>query len=342
MPTILFLRKVHVFSYALILILGNTSISSPDGFVDWEKKTTVMVTNGDLSVLFRDNSESPEILSGIQSLFNRKAASDFDAYDPDTKGASAGMNFEHIISGHRSPFNKFTPRQGKYDLFPLPDRNSVVLVRNRKDSPWDVSSTLFYKVTKPYYVDVEFRCKAHNTKLFGKRQYAIFFFANYMNDVEEVPLNFLGVEHAGSEEKWITAEAPKGHPDWNGGGTYRHIKADSLEYDKDMNFRLNSWSYDYPRFTKPFYYGRAAHGMVFILMLNKTFTQDDQIRFSLFKFKVPKHPRPAWDFQYVINKVEEEKEYGFKGRLVWKRFISAQDCLREYEKWHSETTISEN
>jgi len=301
-----------------------------------------MITNGDLAVLFRDNSASPEILSGIQSLFNRKDVSDFDAYDPDTRGASVGMNFEHIISGHRSPSNKFTPRQGKYDLFQLPDRNSVVLVRNRKDSPWDVSSTLIYKVTKPHYIDVEFRCKAHNTKLFGKRGYAIFFFANYMNDVEEVPLNFLGVQYAGEKEKWITAEAPKGHPDWNGGGTYRHINAAPLEYDKDMNFRLNSWSYDYPRFTKPFYYGRAAHGMVFILMFNKTFTQDDQIRFSIFKFKVPKHPRPAWDSQYVINKVKEDKEYGFKGRLVWKRFVSAKDCLREYEKWQSETTNADD
>jgi hypothetical protein len=340
-PIILFLRKVQIFPYALILILGKTSISSPDGFVDWEKKTTVMVTNGDLAVLFRDNSESPAILSGIQSLYNRRAAGYFDAYDPDTKGASAGMNFEHIISGHKSPFNKFTPRHGKYDLYRLPDKNSVVLVRNRKDSPWDVSSTLAYKVKRPHYIDVEFRCKVHNTKLFGKRRYVIFFFANYMNDVEKVPLNFLGVEHAVGQEKWITAEAPKGHPDWNGGGSYRHINANPLEYDKDMNFRLNSWSYNYPRFTKPFYYGRAAHDMVFILMFNKTFTQDDQIRFSLFKFKVPKHPRPAWDFQYVINKVEEEKEYGFKGRLVWKRFISAQDCLREYEKWRLETTVSE-
>ena len=341
MPIILFLKKVQIFSYALILILGSTSISSPERFVDWEKKTTVMVTNGDLTVLFRDNSESPAILSGIQSLFNRKATSYFDAYDPDAKGASAGMNFEHIISGHRSPFNKFTPRKGKYDLFQLSDRNSVVLVRNRKDSPWDVSSTFFYKVTNPHYIDIEFRCKAYNTELFGKRGYAIFFFANYMNDVDEVPLNFIGIEHAGDEEKWITAEAPKEHPDWNSRGTYSYVKAIPLEYDTDMNFRLNSWSYDYPRFTKPFYYGRTAHGMVLILMFNKTFTQDDQIRFSLFKFKVPKHPRPAWDFQYVINKVEEEKEYGFKGRLVWKRFISAQDCLREYEKWHSETTISE-
>ncbi|MCP4263887.1 MAG: hypothetical protein GY774_41225 [Planctomycetes bacterium] len=301
-----------------------------------------MVTNGDLTVLFRDNSASPEILSGIQSLFNIKDASNFDAYDPDSRGASAGMNFEHIISGHRSPFNKFTPRKEKYDLFQLPEKNSVVLVRNRKDSPWDVSSTLVYKVKKPHYIDVEFRCKAHNVKLFGKHQYGIFFFANYMNDVEKVSLNFLGVEHAGGEEKWIVAEAPKGHPDWNSGGTYRHIKATPLEYDKDLNFRLNSWSYDYPRFTKPFYYGRAARGMVFILMFNKTITEDDQIRFSIFKFKVLKHPRPAWDFQYVINNVKEDQEYGFKGRLVWKRFVSKQDCLREYEKWKSEIIDAEN
>lgn len=311
-------------------------------FLNGEKKATVIVTNGDLSVLFRDNSASPEILSGIQSLFNKKDAADFDAYDPDSKGASAGMNFEHIISGHRSQSNKFTPRQGKYDLFHLPDRNSVVLVRNRKDSPWDVSSTLVYRVTKPHYIDVEFRCQAHSPSLFGERGYAIFFFANYMNDVEKVSLNFPGVEYAGGEEKWIAAEAPKGHPDWNSGGTYRHANATALEYDKDMQFRLNSWSYDYPRFTKPFYYGRAERGMVFILMFNKTFSQNDQIRFSLFKFKVPRHPRPAWDFQYVINKVEEDREYGFKGRLVWKRFVSAQDCLKEYEKWQSESTAEGN
>jgi len=339
---IYFLRNVYICSCALILILGNTSISFPSELINWEKKTSITVKNGDLTVLFRDNSTSPKILSGIQSLFNIKDASDYDAYDPDTEGASAGMNFEHIISGHKSPYNKFTPRQGKYDLFHLPDRNSVILIRNRKDSPWDVSSTLTYEVANPHYIDVEFRCKAHNAELFGKRRYAIFFFANYMNDVKEVPLNFLGVEYAGGEEKWIAAEAPKGHPDWNSGGTYRYINAEPLEYDMDMNFRLNSWSYDYPRFTKPFYYGHAAHDMVFILMFNKTFTQDDQIRFSLFKFKVPKHPRPAWDFQYVINKVEEEKEYGFKGRLVWKRFVSAQDCLGEYEKWRSEIAVSEN
>ena len=73
--------------------------------------------------------------------------------------------------------------------------------------------------------------------------------------------------------------------------------------------------------------------MAFVLMFDKMHGEEDEVRFSLFKFKVPRFPRPAWDFQYVIHKVEENKEYGFKARLVWKKFVSPEDCLKEYETW---------
>lgn len=53
----------------------------------------------------------------------------------------------------------------------------------------------------------------------------------------------------------------------------------------------------------------------------------------MFKFKVPRRPRPAWDFQYVIHKVEEGRPYGFKGRLIWKKFVSPEDCQEEYRLW---------
>ena len=172
----------------------------------------------------------------------------------------------------------------------------------------------------------------HDKALFGKRGYAILFL-EYMNDVENVAINFRGVEGPKQEEKWIKADAPAGRADWDHGGTYRSLRADDLAYDADHNFKLNSWSYDYPRFTKPFYYGRAAKGMVFILMFDKMYREQDEIRFSLFKFKLPRGPRPAWDFQYVIHRVEDNKEYGFKARLVWKKFVSPEDCLREYESW---------
>ena len=124
-----------------------------------------------------------------------------------------------------------------------------------------IASSPTGRVAKPHYIDVDFRCDPHDPTLFGRRGYAVLFFANYMNDVEDVALHFRGIEAEGGREKWITGAAPRGHADWNQGGTYRSTSASALGYDADHNFKLNSWSYDWPRFTKPFYYGRAAKGM---------------------------------------------------------------------------------
>ncbi len=107
----------------------------------------------------------------------------------------------------------------------------------------------------------------------------------------------------------------------------------TLEYDEDVEFRLNTWSYDWPRIAKPFYYGRASRGMTLILMFDRLYSDRDQIRFRLYKFKLPRHPRPAWDAQYVIHQIKSDEQYGFRGRLVWKKFVSAGDCLEEYEQW---------
>lgn len=347
-------RDVRVVLLCVVAIAGRSAWLALDESVSWaesgrellepQKVTlpaaagveTIELTHGDLRVVFRDNSQSPGVLSGIDSLFNTRAAPEFDAFDPDARGASAGLNFEHVISGHHSPFNSFTPRQGRYTLHKLTDNDpepSVMLVRRREDCPWDISSTLRYTLRAPDAIDFEFRATPWSSKAFGSRGYAIFFFANYMNDVADPALHFRGIDAPGGEERWIRAEAPRGGADWNGGGTYGHRDAAALQYDDDLEFRLNSWSYDYPRFALPFYYGRAANGMTAILMFDRAWTETDEIRFSLFKFKLPKRPRPAWDFQYVIHHIEAGKEYGFRGRLVWKRWVSEEDCLAEYQRW---------
>jgi hypothetical protein len=294
---------------------------------------TTTITAGDLKAVFRDNAHSPEVLGGVASLVNRRDAPGFDAFDPDSPGASAGLNFEHIIAGHKDAHNAFAPRHGRYTLYRLPDGKSAQLVRKREDDPWAMSNTLTYTATPPHFIDIDFRCAPHDKTRFGRRAYALLFFADYMNDVADVALHFLAVERPGGKEHWIRADAPKAHQDWNGGGTYRSLPAAESEYDRDHNFKLNSWSYDWPRFTRPFYYGRAAHGMVFQLMFDRMHGPADEIRFSLFKFKLPKFPRPAWDWQYVIHKVEQGREYGFRARVVWKKFVSAADCLQEYETW---------
>ena len=63
-----------------------------------ELVTTAKVTAGDLAVEFLDNAQSPQILSGVDRLFNTRSAPDFDAFDPHDPPSSAGLNYEHIIS----------------------------------------------------------------------------------------------------------------------------------------------------------------------------------------------------------------------------------------------------
>ncbi|MFO1095936.1 MAG: hypothetical protein U0992_21915 [Planctomycetaceae bacterium] len=85
--------------------------------------------------------------------------------------------------------------------------------------------------------------------------------------------------------------------------------------------------------TQPFYYGRATRGMTLMMMFDRMHSDVDEIRFSLFKFKTKKYPRPAWDFQYVIKGNEAERENGFRARLVWKHFVNEEDCDKEYARW---------
>jgi hypothetical protein len=63
--------------------------------------------------------------------------------------------------------------------------------------------------------------------------------------------------------------------------------------------------------------------------------------FDPHKFKVGDQvKRPAWDFQYVIHRVETGRQYGYRGRLVWKKFVSPEDCLREYQTWLGSLPVS--
>jgi len=165
-----------VFLGDRILIRDRTTlrcfrIAQDDGNVV-EIKT---ITEGDLKVVIRDNAQSPQVLSGLASLLHQTDAPDFDAFDPDDKRYSAGLNFEHIISGHKNPNNKLTPRRGPYRLLSLPEGNSAQLVRETTDDPWAMSSTLKYSVVAPHYIDVDFRCTPHDKALFGKRGYAVLF-----------------------------------------------------------------------------------------------------------------------------------------------------------------------
>src|SRR6266446_1179926 len=216
---------------AMALAFQSIELSFSAQAAQFEPVQTLTIEKGNISALLRDNALSPGLLSGLDSLFNRVDASEFDAFDPGDRGASAGLNFEHVIFGQSNSFNAFSPRRGRYELLKLADDHSAMLVRKAEDDPWALSSTFKYSLSEPSAIDFEFECRAHNKELFGKHGYAVLFFADYMNDVEEVALHFRGVPVADAREQWISAEAPPGHRDYNQGGTYRSLAARSLEYD---------------------------------------------------------------------------------------------------------------
>src|SRR5436190_17773744 len=158
------MKRLWLIALALagkIVALPSSGLAAPA-----EASQTLTVEWGNLSVLLRDNALSPGLLSGIDSLVNRTDSPGFDAFDPDDRGASAGLNFEHVICGHSNSFNAFAPRHGRYELFSGADRRSGTLVRKAEDDPWGLASTFKYSVTDSNAIDFQFQCRAHNKSLF--------------------------------------------------------------------------------------------------------------------------------------------------------------------------------
>jgi hypothetical protein len=42
---------------------------------------------------------------------------------------------------------------------------------------------------------------------------------------------------------------------------------------------------------------------------------------------------PAWDFQYIIPDVKIGREYSFRARMIYKKFMGKKDIEKEYFTW---------
>jgi hypothetical protein len=64
------------------------------------------------------------------------------------------------------------------------------------------------------------------------------------------------------------------------------------------------------------------------------FDSDQIIRFTQSPSGGGPH-NPAWDFQYIIPHPKTNREYSFKGRLVYKPVTDKEDIRQEYIHWKS-------
>jgi len=274
-----------------------------------------VVESGRIRFRVTSNSRTPQVLSGLESLSFLDKDERFEAF-------RAGLNLEHIYSGHRDVRNRFSPRKHAYLVCRERDGHSVFLVRPATQSPWSVEHATRLAVSPPDAIDIDFRCRFRDVSAVGVREYVTFFWANYMRELRDAAVHFRGVSEQGGDEEWIRAESMKG---WDV-GTYRAAAAPALEFDADHNMALNLRSFEWPRITRPVLYSRSANDMVLILMFDRLRTDVDEIRFS--------HFPPAVDFQYVIHEVKKDRRYGFRARLIWRPWTSREDCLQAWHSWN--------
>ena len=272
--------------------------------------------SGTLEFTVSDNSRSPRVLNGLESLSYLKGGERFEAF-------RTGLNLEHVFSGHRDRHNRFCARRYPYLLCREREGDSVFLVRLASQGPWSIEHVTRLTPAAPHSLDIDFRCRFLEVSRFGSRAYAGFFWANYMCKLHDGTIQFRGTADGGGEEGWIRAEPTGG---WDV-GTYRASSAGALEFDGDHNMGLNLRSFAAPRFTRPFFFSRSADNMVLMLMFDRMHTRSDEIRFSSFP--------PAVDFQYVVRDIKPERRYGFRARVSWRPWVSREDCLQEWSSWQS-------
>jgi hypothetical protein len=81
----------------------------------------------------------------------------------------------------------------------------------------------------------------------------------------------------------------------------------------------------------------VVKGQVFLLM----FDRQDDIRFS--HSPIGGGGTPAWDFQFIIPNYQVGRKYGFRARIVVKKFTrqesARKDAIQEYERWSKRKVV---
>lgn len=233
------------------------------------------------------------------------------------------------------PFNAFgnsyagllpSEIRGKSPVLEQVNKTTCVLSR-KADQEYPVDVAAVYKVVAPYYLDHSLSfCDKKDVRREGCnfREVA---WCCYMNSPEDPRLHFL------SDGKWFRYISPKHGVGSNIAPVY--IPENELEVRPDIQVnRPFHWNRLDRRFDEPFYYGRLGE-MVLILIFDKP----DWLRFfcspsggggSL----IPGLQCPAWDFEWIIpgSDYKINHKFNLRMRLVYKKFVSDNDVLREYHQ----------
>lgn len=239
----------------------------------------------------------------------------------------AGLNLEHVFDGHQSdPDILFEPRIAPMEFRPVCENECQLY---QPPTPfWGLESWTDFTILDPYYIDVTFYCKAHrNTYQHG---FIGLFWASYINAPDNKAIYFRGTVPDSKSVFWHTL------------ATQVHGRESTVVHRDDVpelpitEDNRGHWLFNHYsplRYADPFFFGRF-NDMVLIYM----FDRKEGIRITHSPsgggtYLFDDYNNPAWDFQYIIPGYELNKIYSLKYRFVYKKYVSREDVIQEYQQW---------
>jgi len=280
---------------------------------------------GDLTAVVGDNSAEGEHRAGYNGVWSlRHAAGNRSVFVP----AVAGLNLEHIVTGEQLEDGKvfFEPRNAPMSFHQLGDTEAEL---HQPPTPtFHVESWTRLRLVAPHYLDMSFRCVAHRPVF--PRGYLSLFWASYINAPADKSIYFLGGLD-GQKDLW-TQLCTQWHYDQS---TVSH-RNDTFEMTFPAGSREALFkSLSRFRFDQPFFYGNYDD-LMWLVMFDRT----AGIRFTHSPSgggtnAAMQTTNPAWDFQFLVQKPETMKEYGFRLRTVLRPRCSRDEVLAEFQRWQA-------
>jgi len=249
---------------------------------------------------------------------------------------ATGLYFEHIFNGTAADHDiaMFTPNADPHTVSSSGPATGVMHYP-AEGNTWGITSDMTYTLNGNA-VDLEFRATPTVDRF--PLGFAAFMWASYMNHTRERRYHFYGME--GDREGWLAFGE-----DTNDGfetGTIAYHGVPDLPYEEGAQ-TLNLIENPTKKFLLPFYYGLVDcdgnldtqdDTMAYVMM----FDRKEPIRLALWNFiknaagEFDPHS-PAWDWQFVIRDPEPGTTYGYRARVVYTPFTSADDIRTMYEEW---------
>jgi hypothetical protein len=280
---------------------------------------------GDLTAVIGDNSAEGEHRAGYNGVWNlRHATSSRSVFVP----AVAGLNLEHIVTGEQLDDGKifFEPRNAPMSFRQIGDTEAEL---HQPPTPtFHLESWTRFRLVAPHYLDISFRCLAHRPVF--PRGYLSLFWASYINAPADKSMYFLGGLD-GQKDLW-TQFCTQWHNDQS---TVAH-RNDAFE----MTFPAGSRDTLYKslsrlRFDQPFFYGNYDD-LMWLVMFDRTagirLTHSPSGGGTNADLQTT---NPAWDFQFLVQKPETMKEYGFQVRTMLRPRCSREEVLGEFQRWQA-------